>query len=102
MDLDPTRGHEQAGVRPGLVVSADLINQGPAGLVVVLPVTRTERGIPFHVEVARGEGGLNARSFILCDQIRSVASNRLSRRLGCVSEQTLSEVEQRIRILLEL
>jgi mRNA interferase MazF len=83
-------------------MSADVFNQGPAGLVVVLPVTRTERGIPFHVEITRGEGGLSARSFILCDQIRSLARDRLSRRLGRVSEGTLSKVEERIRILLEL
>ncbi|NLJ36638.1 MAG: type II toxin-antitoxin system PemK/MazF family toxin, partial [candidate division WS1 bacterium] len=31
LDLDPTRGHEQAGKRPGLIVSADPLNHGPAG-----------------------------------------------------------------------
>ena len=39
VDLNPTRGHEQAGVRPALVVSVDTFNHGPAGLAVVLPVT---------------------------------------------------------------
>ena len=40
-DLNPVRGHEQAGRRPVLVVSEDLFNQGPAGLAVVLPLTST-------------------------------------------------------------
>lgn len=46
-DLNPVRGHEQAGRRPVLVVSVDLFNQGRADLVVVLPVTSTIRA-PFH------------------------------------------------------
>ena len=39
VDLNSARGHEQAGVRPALVVSVDTFNHGPAGLAVVLPVT---------------------------------------------------------------
>ena len=48
-DLDPTRGHEKAGKRPALVVSADMFNRGPAGLVVVLPLTSRAKGIRSHV-----------------------------------------------------
>lgn len=56
VDLNPTRGHELAGIRPALVVSVDLFNHGPAGLVVVLPLTTRLKGIPFHVEVAPPKG----------------------------------------------
>src|SRR5690348_656161 len=59
-DLDPTKGHEQAGKRPVLVVSADVMNLGPAGLVVVLPITSKGKGIPTHVPVDPPEGGLTA------------------------------------------
>jgi len=51
VNLNPVRGHEQAGRRPGLVVSVDLFNHGPAGLVVLLPVTSVRKCIPFHVQV---------------------------------------------------
>ena len=102
VDLNPTRGHEQAGQRPGLIVSVDLFNQGPAGLVVVLPVTTKVKGIPFHVEVEPPEGGLKERSFIKCEDMRSVAKERLSRRWGAVSAATLAAVEDRLRILLGL
>ncbi len=37
VNLNPSRGHEQAGIRPALIVSVDMFNHGPAGLVVVLP-----------------------------------------------------------------
>ena len=102
VNLNPTRGHEQAGIRPGLVVSVDLFNHGPAGLVVLLPLTTQDKGIPFHVEVNPPEGGLSAKSFIKCEDIRSVAKERLSRQLGAVSSTTMVAVEDRMRILLEL
>lgn len=102
VDLNPTRGHEQAGFRPGLVVSTDLFNQGPAGLVVLLPITRRDKRIPLHVEMVPPEGGLHAKSHIMCDHIRCVSKDRLARCVGSVSSRTLLEVEDRIRILLAL
>src|SRR6266478_3129255 len=50
-DLRPTRGWEQTGRRPVLVLSVDFFNAGPAELVVVLPLTSTKRDIPLHVNV---------------------------------------------------
>ena len=102
VDLNPTRGHEQAGKRPGLIVSVELFNSGPAGLVVLVPLTTKEKGIPFHVEVHPPEGGLKQRSFIKCEDVRSVAKERLSQRLGTVSSATLLDVEDHLRILLDL
>lgn len=102
LDLDPTRGHEQAGRRPGLIVSVDQFNHGPAGLVVVLPITTREKGIPFHVEVAIQTPGLAKKSFIKCEDLRSVSKERLLSCLGRVSPRIMEAVEDRIRILLGL
>lgn len=77
VDLNPVRGHEQSGRRPGLVVSTDIFNSGPAELVVLVPITSKEKGIPFHVEIYPPEGGLKERSFIKCEDIRSLAKERL-------------------------
>lgn len=102
VDLDPTRGREQAGRRPALVVSATLFNRGPADLVVVLPITSKAKGVPLHVPVRPPEGGLKVPSFVKCDDVRSVAKERLGSRWGSVSGETMREVEDRLRILLEL
>ncbi len=101
-NLDPVRGHEQAGNRPALVVSADLFNAGPAGLVVIVPLTTRDRGIPLHVPVQPPEGGLRDRSFVKCEDVRSVDVRRLARRLGIVSPETVGQVEDRLRTLLDL
>jgi mRNA interferase MazF len=101
-DLNPVRGHEQAGWRPVLVVSVDPFNQGRADLVVVLPITSTIRPIPFHVTVRPPEGGLKNPSSILCEAVRSINKDRLVQRWGAVGPETMREIEDRLRILLGL
>ena len=100
--LDPTRGREQAGHRPGLVVSVDQFNHGPAGLVVMLPLTSRDKGIPLHVAIEPPEGGVKARSFIKTEDIRSVSTERLASCYGRVSMRTMDAVVERIRILLDV
>lgn len=102
LNLDPTIGRKQAGARPALILSVNLFNQGPAEQVVAVPITRTERRVRWHVEVRPPEGGLAARSFIQCESVRSVSKRGLRRRRGRISEDTLLQVEDRLRILLGL
>lgn len=102
VNLDPIEGHEQGGRRPGLVLSVDLFNSGPAELVVLLPISSKAKGIPFHVVIDPPEGGLKQRSYIKCEDIRSVSRGRLTRRYGHVSAQTLAQIEDRVQTLLGL
>src|SRR5689334_4371022 len=102
LSLDPTRGRAQAGVRPALVVSEDIFNEGPAELVVVIPITRTQRRVRWHVPANPPEGGLVSASFIQCENVRSVSKGRLKRLRGRVSTNTMFQVEDRLRILLGL
>ena len=102
-DLEPTRGREQSGQRPVLIVSPDPINQGPGNLVVAVPFTTRRRGIPSHVEVRPPDGGLHDVSFAMCEQIRSLATERLgSSPFGSVSAAVMDSVENRLRLLLVL
>ncbi len=102
-DLSPTRGREQTGQRPVLIVSADPFNQSPAGLVIAVPFTTHRRGIPTHIEVRPPDGGLRDLSFAMCEQLRTLAADRLdSRPFGNVSSAVLRAVEDRLRLLLLL
>ena len=101
-DLSPVRGHEQAGRRPTLIVSDNVFNQGPAGLVIVLPITSTMRGIPSQVEVVPPEGGLKVKSAILCEGVRSISTDRLHSRWGQISPRTMAAVENALRFLMRL
>jgi mRNA interferase MazF len=102
VELDPTRGHEQAGRRPALVISHDVFNEGPSDLVLVLPLTTRLRSIPVHVRVSPPQGGLHAPSAILCDGIRSISRDRLVECWGPVSPTTLREASHALKVLLAL
>ena len=101
-NFDPTRGHEQSGNRPCLVVSVDAFNASAADLLIVVPITSQDKGIRSHVRIDPPEGGLKKVSYAKCEDIRSIARERLSKRWGRIHERTMSDVEIRLRILLGL
>ena len=92
----------QAGTRPVLVLSVDQFNQGPAELVIVVPITSRLRPIPSHVRVDPPEGGLSRPSAVLCEAVRSVSKRRLVERRGALKPVTLERVEDCLRILMDL
>lgn len=101
-DLDPIRGHEQGGRRPVLVVSTNRFNHGRAGLVVGLPLTTKSPGLLYHVPLSPPEGGATRPCHIKCEDVRSISIDRLSELLGKVDERTMAQVEDRLRIVLQL
>ncbi len=90
VDFDPVVGHEQAGIRPALVISNDGYNQTTNAMVQVLPITTTNLGLMSHIEVVAGQGGLHKRSFVMCDQIRTVSEGRFQHQIGQLDEATVN------------
>jgi len=101
-DLNPSRGHDQGGTRPVLIVSVDPFNQGPSGIAIVVPISTRNKKVRSQVTVEQGEGGLKAKSFTKCEAIRSISTERLRSRWGTASRATMSAVEDRLRILMNL
>lgn len=101
-EFDPVRGREQAGRRPAVIVSADRFHQGRSSLAYVVPVTRTDRRSPWQVRIDPPEGGLNATSFVMCDQLRVFSLDRLLRWRGWLDPASLRLIEDRIGVLLDL
>ena len=100
--LDPVVGHEQGGNRPCLVISDNRFNHSRGDLVVVVPITRTDRGLASHVRIDPPEGGLKDISFVQCEGVRAISKQRLQTRWGKVSAKSLVAVEDRVRLLLGL
>jgi len=89
LTFDPQAGHEQKGRRPALVVSKDLFNRS-TGLAIMCPLTRTERGVPFHVPVPQSS---SLTGFIMVEQVRSVDFRaRRAKRIERVSDELLADV----------
>lgn len=103
IDLGTPLGHEQGFTRPAVVVSHDGLNRSAAELVIVVPVTRTRRALPGHVEIEADAGtGLSDTSYAQAERVRAVTSDRLVRRLGAVEVVTLAAIEQALRRMLGL
>jgi mRNA interferase MazF len=99
-DLEPTRGREQAGRRPAVVVSVDQLGTGPSGLAIIVPLTTTPQQNPIRPEISADEGGLEKRSWALPDMVRSVDRSRLAERWGRVRPETLEQIASRVRLLI--
>ncbi len=110
VNLDPTEGSEQAGTRPVIVLSRNSINHNALGtnrtiVIVVVPTTnRSNLGklYPSHVELRKGAGGLTMDSVALCEQIRAITVDRLVRYMGTMPATQMNEIEEAIRITLQL
>ena len=101
-DLGTAVGHEPEGRRPSLVVSNDGLNAGPAGLVMVVPLTTRERRLPNHVAIEPGATGLHRVSYAKCEDLRSVSQERLVHRIGAAPEGVMAQVSEILRHLLTL
>jgi len=102
VDLGVPLGHEAAHLRPGVVVSADLINNGPGAMVGVVPITSTRYGLRSHVELEQGDSGLGHDSFARCDQIRMLSTKRLSNHRGRISPESMQVIDRALRFVLDL
>jgi len=104
-DLDPVLGHEQAGERPVLVISAEPLNQA-YDVVMVAPITSRKNNRPARVGevlLPAGVAGLSVDSFALCYQIRTLDKRRLTRRYGGLSDTALQhQVEDMILMCFDL
>lgn len=98
--LDPTRGSEQAGERPALVISPDYINdRAPILLVAPFTTRKTERVYAFEVLVEPPEGGLTARSKVMLLHLRAIDKERITGHYGALSAETMASVEDALKIV---
>jgi mRNA interferase MazF len=96
LDLDPTKGHEQRGRRPALVLSPRGYN-ARAGLCIAFPVTNKAKGYPFEVVT----GGGHVTGVVLADQPRSLAwGERNAGLIGRAGPKVLDEVRAKLAALI--
>lgn len=107
VDLDPAHGSEADKQRPAVIVSNDRANATATrlgrGVVTVVPVTSNiTRVYPFQVLLPAAKTGLAVDSKAQAEQIRSVATERLLRRIGEVPTAELTQLDDALRLHLEL
>jgi len=93
LDFNPQSGHEQKSKRPALIMSNEVFN-AHLGLAFACPITNTDRGYPFHIEL----NNLKTTGFVMCEQMKSL--DYKARNISFV-EQADTEVIQTTLAILE-
>ena|SRR3989338_492001 len=102
-DLNPTRGSEQAGRRPVLVIQNNSGNEfSPTTIIAPLTTRVFTKEYPTNVLLPRVTVGLTGDSTVLLSQIRTVDKSRLLNKIGRLPDAYVSRVNQAIRISLAL
>jgi mRNA interferase MazF len=97
-DLNPVRGHEQAGLRPVLILSHDIFNER-SGTVIVLAITSQPQKAGFPLTLELKSPNLPKKSWLKISQIRTLSIERIGKVIGKAS---LDELNQTIEGLNEI
>ena len=90
-DLNPVRGHEQAGLRPVLILSHDVFNER-SGTVIAFALTSQPQRAGFPLTLELHARGLPKRSWVKISQIRTLAVERMGQLIGRASPEELTQV----------
>ena len=90
-DLNPTQGHEQAGLRPVLIVSEDIFNDR-SGTVIAIALTSQPRRAAFPLTLELSSPSLPKRSWAKISQIRTLSVQRLGKKMGKASPEELDMI----------
>ncbi|MEQ9466989.1 MAG: type II toxin-antitoxin system PemK/MazF family toxin [Ekhidna sp.] len=99
-DLNPTKGSEQSGFRPVVIVSGDLLNTH-LKTVIICPLTtkvKEYKGNP--VLEPNKQNKLSEKSEVLVFHIRSVSKDRLVRKIGTVSKREVNQIQTTVQDIL--
>lgn len=103
VELDPTIGHEQRGVRPCIAISDPTVNSDQRfPLIAVVPVTGTAGDGALYPVLAAGSSGLTKASYALVDHLRSIDKRRIRRIFGQLSSKELATIDQGLELFLGL
>jgi mRNA interferase MazF len=90
-DLNPVRGHEQAGLRPVLILSQDVFNER-SGTVIAMAITGQSQRASFPLTLELRSENLPKRSWVKISQVRTLSVERIGKRIGRVSPEELAQV----------
>lgn len=101
-DLNPRFGTEPGKIRPVVVVQTDSLNRFHPS-TIVCPLTTKVAGFenPLRVAIPKGASGLSRPSDILVDQVKAIDNRRLRRRLAALPDPYLSELRQKLLLILD-
>ena len=99
-DLNPVRGHEQASLRPVLILSHDIFNERSGTVIAVAITSQPQKaGFPLTLELKSANLPKNKKSWIKIGQIRTLSVERIGK---VISKASMEELNQAIEGLNEI
>ena len=98
-NLNPTMGHEQAGIRPVLILSENVFNKH-SGTVIAVALTSQEPKASFPLSLELDASELPKRSWVKISQIRTLSTERIGKKIGEVEEEILTRVVEGLNEIL--
>ena len=100
-DLDPSQGREQAGYRPVVIISGNVLNKY-LDIVIACPLTTKIKNYKGNIVLQPdGQNGLPEPSEVLVFHIRSLSKSRLVKKLGTITQNQLNEIKQGLQDILK-
>ena len=101
-DLSPVVGSEQGGLRPVLIVQNDIGNRYSPTVIAAAITSKVDKTrLPTHIHIEES-CGLQRKSMILLEQVRTLDKVRLREKMGHISPDTMEQVDRGLQVSLGL
>ena len=103
VNLEPTEGSEQGGIRPVLIIQNDILNKH-SPTTIIAPITSKiyTKEYPTNVVLKKEDSRLKLDSTILLNQIKTIDKKRIIKKIGSVDNFTMNKVDRAIKVSLDL
>lgn len=102
-ELDPVIGSEQGKTRPVLIIQNDVGNErSPVTIIACITSNLVRKDHPTNVCILAKDTGLDCDSLVLLNQIRTIDKTRLRRKIGHVPDHKMLEIDEALKISLDL
>ena len=103
VNLEPIKGSEQGGIRPVLIIQNDISNKhSPVTIIAAITSRIFDKEYSTNVFISKKESGLDKDSTIMLNQIRTIDSSRLIKKVGLIDNFTINKVERAIKVSLAM
>jgi len=102
VDFEPSVGAEIRKKRPAMIISCNEANKHLRTVMVIPFSSKTEKVYPFEVLVSKEQSGLNIDSKLKIPQMRAVDKARMSKYIGTLNDELLSDIEKAIKLHLAM
>lgn len=99
INLNPTKGHEQSGIRPALIISNDQYFK-LTKLLIICPISNNNKKFPLHLELKKLDESIKTTGAIFAEHVRTIDPNvRTIKFKESVSSEVMEEVKNIINLL---